>query len=381
MRLLFLVGRDAKHPRAGGGDLQAWEWARYAVSRGHGVTYICSSQPGLKPAECVEGVRVLRLGSGVLLALRAFRFYRRHRQELDLVYEDVIGGSRPPFLTPLFVTQPIVVAWHQVSRELFYESYPKPLAFAMTYTERALARLYRGVQIRAPSEERRLELHRELGLPLAHIHVIPASIPDDWFVEAPEGPRDGSLVLCLGNMRPYKDFHMAIQAFPQVLQDCHDARLVIAGRRYDAAYEQSLRDLAETLRIAERVEFQLDVTEEEKRALISRSRVLALPSRLEGFGIVALEANACGVPVVASSGVPEAAVRHEYNGLRYPFADIAALASSIVRLLKDDGLYDRLSTQSLAFAGQFGWRQVGAQFEGLLELARVRKAESIETSP
>lgn len=369
MRLLFLVGRDAKHPRAGGGDLQAWEWARYASSRGHRVTYICSAGPGLKPAEWFNGVHILRLGKGPLLPLWAFRYYCRHRRRFDLVYEDVIGGSRPPFLTPLYVTQPILVAWHQVGRELFYESYPKPLAFLMSYAEKALARLYRAAEVWTPSDERRRELHQELGLPIERIHVIPVSIPEGWFADAAGRGERNPLILCLGNLRPYKSVHMVIQALPRVLRECPDARLVVAGRRYDLGYEQSLRDLTATLGIAERVEFQLDISEGEKRSLLAKSRVLALPSRLEGFGIVVLEANACGVPVVASSGVPEAAVRHEYNGIRYAFGDIRALSDSIVRLLRDGALYNRVSVQSQAFARQFGSRQVGAQFEELIQQA------------
>jgi glycosyltransferase involved in cell wall biosynthesis len=87
---------------------------------------------------------------------------------------------------------------------------------------------------------------------------------------------------------------------------------------------------------------------------------------VEGFGIVVLEANACGTPVIASSGVPESAVRHGFNGLRYPFGNIPALTENIINILKDNELYRRLSANSLAFAKRFGWRKVGAQFEEVI---------------
>lgn len=173
MNYLFLVGRDSKHPRVGGGDIQAWEFARYLAAQGHKVCYICSSGPNLEREEQVAGVRILRLGTGVVLLLRSILFYLTRRQDFDLVYEDVIGGSRLPYLTPLFVRSPVIAAWHQVTRSLLDGMYPKPVVFAISLGEKLLARLYRATHIRVPSEARRLELHSELGLPLHQLHVIP----------------------------------------------------------------------------------------------------------------------------------------------------------------------------------------------------------------
>jgi glycosyltransferase involved in cell wall biosynthesis len=93
------------------------------------------------------------------------------------------------------------------------------------------------------------------------------------------------------------------------------------------------------------------------------SRILAITSAVEGFGIVAVEANALGIPVIASTGVPEGAVRDGFNGLRYPFGDAAALSERITRLLKDPTLYERLSRNAFEHAARFSWSQVGAQFE------------------
>jgi SAM-dependent methyltransferase len=90
---------------------------------------------------------------------------------------------------------------------------------------------------------------------------------------------------------------------------------------------------------------------------------LVVTSAVEGFGIVVLEANALGVPVVASSGVPEGAVRDGVNGLRYKFGDIAALGDEVVRLLKDDALHSKLSRSARENVERFRWSRVGAEFE------------------
>lgn len=373
MHILFLAGRDSKNPLAGGGDIQAWEWARYMAQRGAQVTYVCSGYPGLPKHEVMEDVRVLRAGSGLMLTCRAIGHYLRHRKSFDLVYEDVIGGSRLPFLSALYARKPIIVAWHQVNRELFYDNYPAPLAFVLSNVEKMLAWLYRHTLVWAPSEAVKEQLHRELGLPLDSIHVIPASIPDEWFAATQQATSRPPTVICISNLRRYKAIHTLIEAFPLVQKEVPEARLIIVGRPVEEDYEAELRSLASGLGIAETTEFHIGISEEEKSALLQRSRVLALPSRREGFGIVVLEANACGVPVVASSGVPEGAVRHEHNGLRYPFGDTNALARSISRLLKDDTLHTRLSRNSLAFAREFSWSRVGAQFADLVKLAVDRR--------
>ncbi len=373
MRALFLVSRDYKSPGAAGGDIQVWEWARYLASRGHKATIVCTRQPGLPEAETAEGVRILRLGGAFSLPLKAALYYLRNRKSIDVVYDDVIGGGRLPFLAPLYARKPVIASWHQANSELFAENYPRPLAKAMTLIERVVAFGYRAYPVRAPTEESRQALHRSLGLSLDRIHVVPANIPDDWFAPAPPSEGREPLIVWIGKFRPYKCPLHLVEAMPQVLKAVPGATLVLAGRHDARKYEEALAARIAALGLQDRIDVRFAISEEEKRGLLARARVLALPSRLEGFGIVVLEANASGAPVVASTGVPESAVRHEYNGLRYEFGDIGGLASALSRVLTDDTLHSRLAANGLAFVRQFTWGSVGAQFEGLAKSAMERK--------
>jgi glycosyltransferase involved in cell wall biosynthesis len=96
---------------------------------------------------------------------------------------------------------------------------------------------------------------------------------------------------------------------------------------------------------------------------------MVVTSAVEGFGIVVLEANALGVPVVASDRVPEGAVREDYNGLRYPFGDIQALSDSMLRILTDRDLRGRLAYNALEFARTFTWEDIGQRFEQVVQRA------------
>lgn len=367
-RVAFLAGRDPGHPQAGGGDHQAWVWASRLAAKGADVAYVCQSAPGLRSSEQVSGVRVVRVGTGLSPAVRAWRGIHPVLEQVDLIYEDPIGSGRTPYLSPLYVDVPIIAVWHQVSEALLRAMMPRSAAVVLGLSERVIARAYHRTLLWVPSEERATEVCDILGFDRDRVHVIPPTIPSQWLADRPRMPGPPRF-LVLGLIRRYKLIDDAIRGFALVAQLCPDADLVVAGRRKDGAYERELRHLAADLGIADRVEFHFNVNADVKRALIRSATAMVLPSLLEGFGIVALEANALGVPVIASDGVPVASVTHGRNGLRYPCGNHDALADHMGTLLRDAALLSRLSTQSLATARSFTTDAVGQHFDRLVERA------------
>jgi len=313
-----------------------------------------------------DGIHVVRLGGIHWLWLRTFVYYQsRGRGRFDVVVAEGFGGSRIPRMTPLYVREPIITEWHQVHRALFAVQYPKLMQGPLNLLERITSWVHRDTLVRAGTEEVRQDF-MQIGFRAKNVFVVPVSIRDDWLSSpspTPHPPRSSKQVLWLGKLRRYKCPDHLVRAMAEVVDHEPSARLVLAIRRDDTKYEDELRRLVGELQLQDHVDFRLDVSEEEKRDLLRSSQVLAVTSVVEGFGIVVLEANACGVPVVASSGVPEGAVRDGFNGLRYPFGDTHALAGAILRLLEDAALYARLSQNALANVERFRWSRVGAEFE------------------
>jgi len=371
--VLFLATRDWYNPATTGGDNTMWENARYLASVGHEVTFVAAGYRGAAKEETIEGIRVVRLGGIHSLWFRTFTYYMAHgRGKYDVVVAEGFGGSRIPRLSPLYVREPMITEWHQIHRALFAVQYPKVLNGPLNMLERTAARVHRNTLIRAGTEEWRTAFP-SLGFKPENVFLVPVSIRDDWLQPPNEGRKTEPMILWLGKLRRYKFPHDAIEAMPSVVRQAKTARLVIAGRRDDLRYEAELRALVESLGLHDHVEFHFDLTEDEKRALIDAARILVLPSAVEGFGIVVLEANAYGVPVIASSGVPEGAVRDGFNGLRYPFGDTQALGDRIVQLLEDDALYSRLSQNAVRNAAKFRWSDVGAQFERVVAQLAARR--------
>jgi glycosyltransferase involved in cell wall biosynthesis len=372
LKILFLATRDWYNPAKGGGDIVMWENARYLASVGHDVTYVAAGYHSAAKEEEADGLKVVRLGRIHTLWFRTFVYYlARARGQFDVVVAEGFGGSRIPRLVPLYIREPIITEWHQVYRELFAAQYPKFMGGPLNLLEKISAWVNRNTLVRAGTEEWR-QPFVELGFREGNVFVLPVSIREEWLDDfGPTESREPN-IMWLGKMRRYKRPDHVIRAMTKVVEEVPGARLTIVGRHDDREYEERLKALVADLDLEHSVEFRFNVTEEEKHALFRRSRALVVSSVLEGFGIVVLEASACGVPVIASSGVPEGAVREGGNGLRYPYGDIDALATAMCRIIQDDGLHRSLSDGGREFAQGFGWRSVGARYAAVVEGAVAR---------
>jgi glycosyltransferase involved in cell wall biosynthesis len=305
---------------------------------------------------------------------RTFLYYMaRCRGKYDVVVVEGFGGSRIPRWTPLYVREPILTEWHQIHRDLFAAQYPKLLRPALNLLERFTAFIHRNTILRAHTQDWK-DAFPSLGFRPNQIFVVPPFVGEDWLAAGRPGTVTEPRIIWLGKFRRYKCPDHVVGAMEKVVRLVPRARLILAGRHDDHRYEDSLQRLVDKLDLRNNIEFAFDISEEEKRALLQGSRVMALPSSVEGFGIVVLEGNACGVPVIASSGVPEGAVRDGQNGLRYPFGDVEKLGEYLVNLCLDDLLYKRLSSSSLEFARGFAWQAVGSQYEQVLQLAVAERA-------
>jgi glycosyltransferase involved in cell wall biosynthesis len=369
LRVLFFMTRDARDPRTTGGDIGMWERALYLAEQGHSVTALVSSYEGAAKEEMVDRVRIVRLGGVRTLWLTTCLYYLRQcRGRYDVVVTEGFGGSRIPRLAPLYVKEPVITEWHQIHADLFAAQYPMFLLPVLNAFERAVAYVHRNTTLMVRTPEWKTAFPR-LGFKPDRIFVVPACIWEDWIEEGQPGQASDPIIVWLGKFRRYKCPDHAILAMLEVVREVPKARLILAGRHDDLKYEARLQAMVRDLGLATTVEFRFNIAEREKRELLRRARSLVLPSAVEGFGIVVLEANALGVPVIASDGVPESVVQDGGNGLRYAFGDIHALARAMTRVLSQQSHYLDLSRNSVRFAAGFEWREVCARYEKVLEHA------------
>jgi D-inositol-3-phosphate glycosyltransferase len=211
----------------------------------------------------------------------------------------------------------------------------------------------------------------------SRIRVVPPGVDHAYFGPGyrPQArralglPAEGTLLLFVGRIQPLKGADVAVRALA-ALGDPR-ARLVIVGGPSGPRGDETLRGL-ETLAAAEGVGAQVTLVEPQPHELLSSwyraADVCLVPSRSESFGLVALEAAACGTPVVASAvGGLTTLVDHGRTGYLVEGADPAAFAAHVARIAADPLLAEQLATASVIGAQAYTWRQAATELRALYD--------------
>lgn len=198
------------------------------------------------------------------------------------------------------------------------------------------------------------------------VTVVPYGVDIAQFSPAENGRRPGPLIVgSVGRLAPEKGLHFLLEAARRLLGEGLDLRIVLAG---DGPERRRLEQAA-TGPLAGRVEFLGETAHEQVPSVLRQLDIFVMPSTWEGFGVAAVEAAACGLPVVASAvhGIPDVVV-HGGTGLLVPPRDIGALAAAIRRLAKDDALRRQLGAAGRAFvAAHYRWEDNAGQMERLYD--------------
>ena len=194
------------------------------------------------------------------------------------------------------------------------------------------------------------------------IEVIPNCVDLDHYRRAKRGGDGKKRVLHISNFRPVKRAMDVVRVFARTRERI-DARLVLVGGGPDLSRAMAL---ARSLGVADEVTTVGVV--DDVAPVLQAADLLLLPSASEGFGLVALEAMASGVPVVASraGGLPEVVPDGE-AGFLLPPGEVEAMAGRAVQLLSDDGLHTRFAAAGRRHAARFGCDVVIPRFEAFYE--------------
>jgi glycogen synthase len=170
-------------------------------------------------------------------------------------------------------------------------------------------------------------------------------------------------VLGLGRIVAKKGFDLLVDAFARLAPQRPGLGLVLAG---DGPARAGLAARAARLGIADRVHLPGKLGRAEIAWVMGAADVFVLPSRVEPFGIVVLEALRAGRPVVASArGGAGEIVRHEREGLLADPLDGAQLAGAIARLLDDRDLARRLAQAGRERVARFDWSAVADGYRNI----------------
>ncbi len=204
------------------------------------------------------------------------------------------------------------------------------------------------------------------GADLARVAVIPCGVDTDLFTPGAAGAARaalgldaGPLLLYVGRIAPIKGLDTLLDAVGCLRGAGSPARLAVIGGEADEpveGHESLIRRRAAALGLGDAVTFVGAQPQERLRDWYVAADVTVLPSYYESFGMVALEAMACGSPVVASRvGGLQSTVRDGVTGLLVPEGDPCALAETVARVLGDGALRWRLGREGQRWAAGHRW--------------------------
>jgi D-inositol-3-phosphate glycosyltransferase len=186
------------------------------------------------------------------------------------------------------------------------------------------------------------------------------------------GYGSGRLLLFVGRLERLKGVEVAIRALAMLRDREHDdVRLIVLGedsREGDESEKERLKAVATMVNVRDRVDFLGSVAQHELPYFYAAADACVMPSYSESFGLVALEAQACGCPVVASgvSGL-RSVVRDEVSGYLIDGHDPAVYAERIGRLLADSELAQQMGRRGRLLAQRFSWTRTADRLECLFE--------------
>ncbi|MFO7589434.1 MAG: glycosyltransferase family 4 protein [Acidimicrobiia bacterium] len=407
LRIAYLVYRG--NPHCGGQGVYTRELAQELTELGHQIT-VFSGPPYpdlVDPAQLVEvpgldlypasnPFRVpwphefrdlidveefaIMCGAGYpepyAFSLRIRRDLRDRRGDFDLVHDNQCLGRG---LLPMMHEDgwPVLATLHHpitVDRELDLAHATNPWRrftlrrwYAFLDMQMEVARQI--PRVLTVSESSRGDIVEQMRVPAEALHVVPVGMNPAVFRPKPEIARvPGRLMTTASADVPMKGLTPLLEALAKVRTDVEDAHLVVIGK---PKAKSKIPALIERLGLRDAVEFVSGVTTERIVDLYAEAEVACVPSLYEGFSLPAVEAMACGVPVVGTTGgaVPEVIGRDGETGLLVAPGEPDALAVALVRALGDEALRARVGSAGRERAlANFTWRRTA---EGTAEHYRA----------
>ncbi len=277
----------------------------------------------------------------------------------------------PAHVIPLLHPKKTVVTIHDLGHLYFPDAYPRRMRRYITWATRRNARV--ASHILADSEATKQDIIAKLGVSPERITVVYPGVSAVFQpVTDPAALREvqqryclpPSYILHVGTLQPRKNVLRLLEAFALAKERSHlKETLVLAGRRgwLPDAIERRLTEMKDTVAMVGYV------GDEDLPALYSGATAFMLPSLFEGFGMPALEAMACGTPVIVAntSSLPEVTGA---AGILVDPLDVEAIARAMQQVCSEQELRQSLRFRGVAQAKKFTWDAAAEKTLRVLEM-------------
>ena len=357
MKILHFIYDDHNNPwMGGGGCVRTYEiYSRF--SKEHEIEVVTSYYPGAKKKERKGNILYRRVGlrTNYLISRISYSlcsFFIIARNNFDIVVEDFSCHS--PCFAPLFTRKADCASIQNLhakhtKKRFFIIGY---LAVLFEYLGLLLYHNFVSVSLAIDSELKARTRNKR-------IELIGYGVEDNLY---DKNFNEKNYILYIGRLDIYqKGLDVLLKAFKEVLKENSEVKLIIAGRGND---EKKVKNLVKEFKLENNARFAGRVEGDKKAELMGSALFVCMPSRFESWGIVAVEAGACGKAVIGTdvSGLNES-IKDKETGLLVNNEDVRGLADCMVKLIKDKNLREEMGKRGRIWAQNFRWSKIAQKQE------------------
>lgn len=342
MKILFVL--EYFWPQVGGVETLFDTLTRSLVEHGHQVDVLTTRLPDTPAHEIREGVRIHRVGKAsgadrVSFTLQAVPRAVSLARQADLIHTTTYNAALPAWIAGRVARKPVLLTVHEVLGEAWH-TLPIPLAEALMFRALEYACVKMPFEQYVGVSRATRDALAQVGVPDERLSYIYNGMDlEGWQADPREALRlrrqklppgtDGPLYTYYGRPGVTKGVEVLIRAFPHVLREEPQAKLVLILGRYPQQRRDELQDLAQST-LGDAVQVIGSVPRHELPNHLLASDAVVVPSLTEGFGFTAAEAAQLGVPVVASNvgSLPEVLTERH---ILVPPGQPEALAAGMLR--------------------------------------------------
>ena len=360
----------------GGVERHVYHVSRELSELGHSVTILTTKSPIHNNLTEVDlDINILRVPIDLRIytsCIPLLMFKCLHKIEYDVIH----AHTPVPAVADLAALQnikqkrPFILTYHNdIGKEGFFGG-----TIATIYNNTIGSFLLRHADVIIATSRSYAINSVQLKKHLSKVKVIPNGVDLEIFHPRLDGKRliikhgvskDSKIVLFVGKIDHYKGCDYLLRAFASVVKIFSQSHLIFVG---SGSLEGKMKQMAIDLKITSNVTFLRNISDQDLPSCYAACDVFALPSISfhEGFGMVQLEAMACGKPVVTTSipGVKEV----DADGvatIHVPPKNEKALESAIIRILQDEKLRRRMCRNARKKAEGYSWRRVAMEIENV----------------
>lgn len=354
MKIFWLSWRDVKNPDSGGAEKVAIEITSRFVRNGHKVTIFTSRFNSAGENETIRKVNIIRQGNKLTCRFWAFLYYLKNK-DFDLIIDEI---NTIPFFSIFYAKDKTIALIHQLAKEYWFTQTFWPLSTIGFWLEPFLLKFYKNNPTTVVSMSTKNDL---LNLGFKKIRIIREGL--DFKPQLPN--YKNNLILFLGRLTPAKVPQDAILAFKLILKEFPDAKLAVIGKG-KSNFVRSLKSLSKKLHLTERISFTDFVSDSDKIKLLKKAKIILIPSKREGWSLVATEAQATGcVPIAYNVPGLRDSVKNNQTGILTD-PNPQALAKDAIKVLQNETLRLKLAQNGYEWSQKFSWKNTYEDFKKIL---------------